>query len=49
MKMRANNPATESLFKVWMKRTAWALPLFFLVKGLMWLTVPALYLAFALE
>ncbi|MET0028190.1 MAG: hypothetical protein ABW101_11185 [Candidatus Thiodiazotropha sp.] len=26
----------------WMKRFAWALPLFFLLKGLLWLSVPTL-------
>ncbi len=49
MKMHADNPTTESQLMVWMKRTAWALPLLFLIKGIMWLAVPALYLAFTLE
>ena len=43
------NTATTSPLKLWMKRTAWALPLFFLIKGLLWLTAPALYLLFTLE
>jgi hypothetical protein len=28
--------------KAWMKKFAWALPLFFLIKGLLWLLIPAI-------
>jgi hypothetical protein len=49
MNIHLNNPVDESSIKVWTKRMAWALPLFFLLKGLMWLAVPALFLFFSLE
>lgn len=32
-----------------MKRLAWALPLFFLLKGLLWLTVPVLIMMYGLN
>jgi hypothetical protein len=49
MNIQPNNPVAESPLKVWMKRMGWALPLFFLLKGLMWLLVPALFLFFGFK
>jgi hypothetical protein len=48
MNIQPNNAFAECSKKGWMKRLAWALPLFFLLKGLMWLAVPALFLFFSL-
>jgi hypothetical protein len=42
MNLKTNHTSDEETRKLWMKRMAWALPLFFLLKGLMWLAVPAL-------
>jgi hypothetical protein len=49
MNTRPDDPIVESSVKAWMKRAAWALPLFFLIKGLMWLAVPAVFLFFSIE
>lgn len=32
-----------------MKKLAWSLPLFFLVKGLVWLAIPVLYMIYGLN
>ncbi|MET0064696.1 MAG: hypothetical protein ABW176_20585 [Candidatus Thiodiazotropha endolucinida] len=41
-----NDPTTiavhEKHTKAWIKKLAWGLPLFFLIKGLLWLAVPVL-------
>jgi hypothetical protein len=49
MNIHPRNFAAESSLKAWTKRMAWGLPLFFLVKGLMWLVVPALFLFFSFD
>lgn len=37
------NTGNESLsIKVWMKKLSWALPLLFLIKGLLWLAIPVI-------
>jgi hypothetical protein len=33
----------------WLKKLSWALPLFFLLKGLAWLALPALLAFYGLE
>ena len=40
---------TESRLKLWMKRFSWALPLFFLVKGLLWLAIPFVSALYVLD
>ncbi|MEW8085217.1 MAG: hypothetical protein AB2823_06580 [Candidatus Thiodiazotropha endolucinida] len=41
-----NKPTTTAIHeipaKTWMKKLAWGLPLFFLIKGILWLAVPVL-------
>jgi hypothetical protein len=41
-----NIQVTESIkqtpSKTWMKKMSWAIPLFFLIKGLAWLSVPVI-------
>ncbi|MEW8690817.1 MAG: hypothetical protein AB2535_06995 [Candidatus Thiodiazotropha endolucinida] len=41
-----NNPTTiavhEKHIKAWINKLAWGLPVFFLIKGLLWLAVPVL-------
>jgi hypothetical protein len=49
MNTPSNSAVAESSLKTWAKRMAWGLPLFFLIKGLMWLVVPALFLFFSFE
>jgi hypothetical protein len=49
MNIHPNNPVGESSIKIWMKRMGWALPLFFFLKGLMWLVIPGLFLFFGLK
>ena len=33
----------------WLKKLAWLAPLFFLIKGLAWLAIPALYAVYGME
>ncbi len=42
MILQSNSAITETPIKLWMKRLSWALPLFFLTKGLVWLALPLL-------
>ncbi|WP_369156873.1 hypothetical protein [Candidatus Thiodiazotropha sp. LNASS1] len=48
-----NNPTTTAIHenptKAWMKKLAWGLPLFFLIKGLLWLAVPILIAMYGLN
>ena len=43
MKIQTNAAVNRKSTRVWLKKLAWALPLFFLIKGLLWLTVPVLF------
>lgn len=40
MLIRAVKSMVENGNRVWRGKLYWALPLFFLVKGLLWLTIP---------
>ncbi|MCB1858755.1 MAG: hypothetical protein KDI63_10805 [Gammaproteobacteria bacterium] len=40
MNLRLNDNVGDTPIKVWAKKLSWALPLFFLIKGLAWLAVP---------
>ena len=39
----------ERPFYRWLKKLSWALPLFFLIKGLAWLALPVLLAFYGLE
>jgi hypothetical protein len=39
----------ETQVKGWKKRLYWALPLFFLIKGLLWLIVPVVSAVYVLN
>jgi hypothetical protein len=40
MKTQANKQLSEQKHEVWFNRLTWAIPIFFLIKGLLWLAVP---------
>lgn len=40
MGTQMTNLVTNTPANVWMKKLSWALPLLFLIKGLLWVTVP---------
>lgn len=40
---------TDRTLKGWLKGLGWALPLFFLIKGLLWLAIPFLSAAYVLN
>ena len=39
----------ETPERTWMNKLAWSLPLFFLIKGLLWLAIPALYAMYSIN
>lgn len=41
--------ADEKAARTWLKQLGWALPLFFLLKGLLWLSLPLITAYFAFE
>ena len=41
--------AGEIPLKLWKKRLAWALPVFFLIKGMLWLAIPLLSALYVLD
>jgi hypothetical protein len=49
MNIQMSSVANEKPVRSRAKRLAWALPLFFLIKGLLWLTVPVLYAIYGLD
>lgn len=40
MKTEADNQLSEQKQGVWFNRLSWAIPMFFLIKGLLWIAVP---------
>ncbi|MEW8559525.1 MAG: hypothetical protein AB2588_16205, partial [Candidatus Thiodiazotropha sp.] len=42
------NIMNKNLVEVWKNKLYWALPLFFLIKGLLWLAVPLISAVYAL-
>ncbi len=49
MRIRRNDPLTAVQKKIWLKKLAWALPLFFLMKGLFWLSIPVVLAVYGLN
>ena len=49
MKSQSDAVVNEKPTRVWLKKLAWSLPIFFLIKGLLWLTVPVLYTIYYLK
>ena len=49
MNIRILSDARHIPAKAWLQRLSWLLPLLFLVKGLLWLTLPALYALYAVD
>ncbi len=49
MKTQLNEVTTETNIQLWMKRLTWALPLFFLLKGMMWLALPIVLTLYGLN
>ena len=49
MKPRTKLSAGKKTSRPWLKKLAWSLPLFFLIKGLLWLTLPVLYTIYYLR
>ncbi len=49
MKVQLNNIVTETQIAPWMKKLTWALPLFFLAKGLVWLVLPVVLAFYGLN
>jgi hypothetical protein len=49
MKIQAISATHQLMQKEWIKKLGWALPLFFLVKGLMWLAIPLILTIYRLN
>ncbi len=47
MRIQTTGFSRETPAPPWIKRLAWGVPLFFLLKGLLWLAIPGLYLLLA--
>jgi hypothetical protein len=49
MDIRPTSVANETPARVWMRKLVWALPVFFLIKGLAWLAIPVLFAIYGLD
>ena len=49
MNIQPTHFETESPVKLWMRRFSWALPLLFLIKGLLWLAIPLISAIYVLD
>ena len=49
MNIQTISVVNEKRAMVRMKKLAWFLPLFFLIKGLLWLAIPVLYTIYGLN
>ena len=49
MNVQMSSVANEKPAWGWTKRLAWVLPLFFLIKGLLWLAIPVLYAIYGFD